>query len=110
MDGPPNELWPSSDKNDPTAGLLANSQGVAKGFARVDWVARPTARAIWVHAPISAVRQSSPGGRIGSAVAIHSARAQGRGGSCVAPDLGAAASGCQPIREERCKPRNMGGA
>jgi hypothetical protein len=50
-DGPPDELWPSSDKNDPTFGLLANSTGVAKGFGRVDWVARPTARAIWIHQP-----------------------------------------------------------
>jgi hypothetical protein len=49
--GPPNELWPSSDKNDPTFGLLANGRGVAKGSGRADWVARPTARAIWIHQP-----------------------------------------------------------
>ncbi|HEY4409161.1 MAG TPA: hypothetical protein VGO87_04720 [Acidimicrobiia bacterium] len=51
VDGPPNELWPSSDKNDPTAGLVANSNGVADGSGQVNWVARPTARAIWIHMP-----------------------------------------------------------
>jgi hypothetical protein len=50
-DGPPNELWPSSDANDPTAGLLADSAGVARGFGVADYVARPTARAIWIHEP-----------------------------------------------------------
>jgi hypothetical protein len=50
-DGPPNELWPSSDKDDPTVGLIADEDGEAKGFAQVDWVARPTARAIWIHEP-----------------------------------------------------------
>ena len=51
VDSPPNELWPSSDEDDPTAGLRANSDGVAKGFGRSNWVARPTARAIWIHEP-----------------------------------------------------------
>jgi hypothetical protein len=50
-DRPPNELWPSSDKNNPMAGLKANKQGVAVGFGRANWVARPTAHAIWIHAP-----------------------------------------------------------
>jgi uncharacterized protein YcnI len=49
--GPPNELWPSSNANDPTAGLTADSTGVAHGFAVADWVARPTARAVWIHEP-----------------------------------------------------------
>jgi len=50
-DGPPNELWPTSDPNNPTAGLTADENGVARGFAVADWVARPTARAIWIHEP-----------------------------------------------------------
>ncbi|HVW31074.1 MAG TPA: DUF1775 domain-containing protein, partial [Acidimicrobiia bacterium] len=50
-DGPPNELWPSSDPADPTAGLIADENGVARGSAVADWVARPTARAIWIHDP-----------------------------------------------------------
>jgi hypothetical protein len=50
-DAPPNELWPSSDPADPTAGLIADSKGVAKGSGVADWVARPTARAIWIHEP-----------------------------------------------------------
>jgi hypothetical protein len=49
--GPPNELWLSSDPNDPTAGLTADDTGVARGFGVADWTARPSARAIWVHAP-----------------------------------------------------------
>jgi hypothetical protein len=50
-DGPPNELWPSSNPNDPTAGLIADSFGQAMGSGRADWVARPSARAIWIHQP-----------------------------------------------------------
>jgi hypothetical protein len=50
-DEPPNELWPSSDPTDPTAGLTADETGVARGFGVADWVARPTARAIWIHEP-----------------------------------------------------------
>jgi hypothetical protein len=50
-DGPPNELWPSTDQTDPTFGLLAKSNGVARGFGKADWVARPTARAVWIHQP-----------------------------------------------------------
>jgi hypothetical protein len=50
-DAPPNELWPTSDPTNPTAGLIADSNGVARGFAVANWVARPTARAIWVHMP-----------------------------------------------------------
>ena len=49
--GPPNELWPSSDPNNPTAGLLADANGRSHGFGVADWVARPTARAIWIHQP-----------------------------------------------------------
>ena len=50
-EGPPNELWPTTDQTDPTFGLLAKSNGVARGFGKVDWVARPTARAVWIHQP-----------------------------------------------------------
>ena len=49
--GPPNELWPSSNPDDPAAGLTADANGVAEGLAVSDWTARPTARAIWIHAP-----------------------------------------------------------
>ena len=51
LDAPPNELWPSSDPADPTAGLTADESGVAWGVAVADWVARPTARAVWIHEP-----------------------------------------------------------
>jgi hypothetical protein len=51
LDAPPNELWPSSDPSDPTAGLTADENGVAVGFGVANWVARPTARAIWIHEP-----------------------------------------------------------
>ncbi|MGH9005256.1 MAG: hypothetical protein ACRDYV_19205, partial [Acidimicrobiia bacterium] len=50
-EGPPNELWPSSDPTNPTAGLTADETGVARGTGVADWVARPTARAVWIHAP-----------------------------------------------------------
>lgn len=51
LDAPPNELWPTDDPTNPTAGLTADENGVAQGFAVADWVARPTARAIWIHEP-----------------------------------------------------------
>jgi len=50
-DEPPNELWPSDDPTDPTAGLTADESGMARGFGVADWVARPTARAVWIHEP-----------------------------------------------------------
>jgi Cu/Zn superoxide dismutase len=46
---PPNELWLSST-DDPMAGITANSGGVAKGRGSADWVARPEAQAVVVHA------------------------------------------------------------
>lgn len=66
---PPNELWPSSDPADATAGLTADSAGVANGFAIAEWVARPTARAIWVHSPDDGGGHGGHGGhaRIGCA-------------------------------------------
>jgi Cu/Zn superoxide dismutase len=46
---PPNELWLSSTP-DPTAGITANPAGVAQGAGSADWVARPEADAIVIHA------------------------------------------------------------
>ena len=46
---PPNELWLSST-TDPMAGITANAGGVAHGSGSADWVARPEADAIVVHA------------------------------------------------------------
>ncbi len=47
---PPNELWPSST-DDPLGGLIADSSGEADDTDTFsDWVARPTARSIWIHA------------------------------------------------------------
>lgn len=67
LDAPPNELWPSSDPNDQTAGLTADENGVAQGFAVADWVARPTARAIWVHDPPTDPNDPHAHARIGCA-------------------------------------------
>ncbi len=50
-DVPPNELWPASDPANPTGGLIADENGEAIGTGIADWVARPTARAIWIHEP-----------------------------------------------------------
>lgn len=46
---PPNELWFSS-RSDPFAGITANRAGVAIGRGSADWVARPEARAVIIHA------------------------------------------------------------
>jgi hypothetical protein len=64
---PPNELWPSSDANDPTAGLTAGEDGVARGFGVAEWVARPTARAIWIHEPPADPNDPHAHARIGCA-------------------------------------------
>jgi Cu/Zn superoxide dismutase len=45
---PPNELWLSST-GDPTAGITANSGGVAKGRGSAEWVARPEAQSVVIH-------------------------------------------------------------
>lgn len=66
-EGPPNELWPSSDPSDPAAGLTADDNGVAQGFGVADWVARPTARAIWVHEPPADPTDPHAHARIGCA-------------------------------------------
>jgi hypothetical protein len=46
---PPNELWFSSTE-DPLAGITANSGGVARGRGTADWVARPEAQSVVIHA------------------------------------------------------------
>jgi Cu/Zn superoxide dismutase len=46
---PPNELWLSSS-DDPMAGITANAAGVAHGGGSADWVARPEADAVVIHA------------------------------------------------------------
>ena len=46
---PPNELWLSST-SDPLAGITANAAGVAQGRGSADWVARPEADAVVIHA------------------------------------------------------------
>jgi hypothetical protein len=46
---PPNEMWFSST-SEPGDGITANRGGVAIGSASVDWVARPEARAVVIHA------------------------------------------------------------
>jgi large repetitive protein len=46
---PPNELWLSST-TDPIAGITANPAGVAHGAGDADWVARPEADSIVIHA------------------------------------------------------------
>ncbi len=64
---PPNELWPSDDPTDPLAGLTADENGVARGFGIADWVARPTARAIWIHEPPDDPNDPHAHARIGCA-------------------------------------------
>lgn len=47
---PPNELWLSSRRGDPLAGITANPGGVAHGRGSADWVARPEASSVVIHA------------------------------------------------------------
>ena len=46
---PPNELWPSSDPQDPTVGLIANAAGKANGHGTAPWTARPEASSVVIH-------------------------------------------------------------
>ena len=46
---PPNELWLSSTE-DPTAGITSNLAGVAHGHGSAEWVARPEAQSVVIHA------------------------------------------------------------
>lgn len=48
---PPNELWPSSDPTDPTAGLQADEDGEAAGEGSADWRARNEPLSVFVHGP-----------------------------------------------------------
>lgn len=47
---PPNELWPSSDPEDPTAGLQADADGEARGEGTAQWRAEDPV-SVFVHAP-----------------------------------------------------------
>ena len=49
-DQPPNELWLSSARGDPLAGITAVPGGVAYGRGSADWVARPEASSVVIHA------------------------------------------------------------
>jgi hypothetical protein len=46
---PPNELW-FSTTSDPTAGVTANRAGVVVARGSADWLARPEAQAVIIHA------------------------------------------------------------
>jgi Cu/Zn superoxide dismutase len=46
---PPNELWLSST-GDPLAGITSNPAGFAFGRGSADWVARPEAQSVVIHA------------------------------------------------------------
>ena len=57
---PPNELWFSSSA-EPTAGIVANRGGVAIGRGAVEWVARPEARSVVIHAiPVGGTTAGGP--------------------------------------------------
>jgi hypothetical protein len=45
---PPNELWLSSTE-DPTAGITANEEGVARGRGSADWVAKSNTLSVVIH-------------------------------------------------------------
>lgn len=47
---PPNELWFSWSRSNPTAGINANRAGVAVGWGSASWVAGPSAQAVVIHA------------------------------------------------------------
>lgn len=46
---PPNELWLSTS-SDPMAGITSNAAGIAFGRGSADWVARPEAQSVVIHA------------------------------------------------------------
>lgn len=50
VEEPPNELWPSSEEGDPTAGLQADETGEASGEATADWQPRDEPLSVFVHA------------------------------------------------------------
>lgn len=49
VEEPPNELWPSSDPADPTAGLQAEADGDATGEGTADWEVRDEPVSVFVH-------------------------------------------------------------
>lgn len=48
---PPNELWPSSDPDDPRAGLVSDGEGHGTARATASWTARPEAASVMLHDP-----------------------------------------------------------
>jgi hypothetical protein len=46
---PPNEIWLSSTA-DPLAGITSNRRGVSRGEGSSDWIARPDAQSVVIHA------------------------------------------------------------
>jgi hypothetical protein len=46
---PPNELWPSSDPDDPTRGLMTDGGGYGTAWAQSSWTARPEATSVMLH-------------------------------------------------------------
>jgi len=46
---PPNELWASSDRDDPSAGITADDRGNASGTGTAPWRARAEARSVFIH-------------------------------------------------------------
>jgi uncharacterized protein DUF1775 len=67
LDGPPNELWPTDEPANPSAGLTADETGMARGYGVAEWIARPTARAIWIHEPPADPNDPHAHARIGCA-------------------------------------------
>ncbi len=60
LPAPPNELWFASSA-DPTHGITANRAGVAVGWGAADWVARPEAQAVVIHAiPVGGTTAGGP--------------------------------------------------
>jgi hypothetical protein len=48
-EGPPNEVWPSSDPGDPRAGLQSDGEGYGSAEGHATWRARSEARAVMLH-------------------------------------------------------------
>lgn len=52
-EGPPNEIWPSSDPEDPRGGIRSDAGGYGNGEGHATWKARPEARSVMLHDGIS---------------------------------------------------------
>jgi hypothetical protein len=59
---PPNELWPSSDRHDPLAGITANPAGSASGGGVADWGAGAEAASVVLHAGVGHGATTTAGG------------------------------------------------